>query len=369
MKKKVIVIGAGIAGTSAAAALAGCCDVMVLEQETHPGYHATGRSAATWAPFYGPDIIQQLTALSLPLLSHPNRSFSEAPFTSPKGELMLGRKEDQLEIEKHLALGMQSLTVEQAMKIVPLINADAVDSILYSDNMLDIDVNALHQAYIKHLKRNDGKLICNAKVESLVHKNRQWQVTTKETTWNCDVVINAAGAWADHIARIGGVTPLDIQPKRRTAAMVPYLDEFNMSRWPMVFGAAENFYCTPFGNGLMVSPADETPVEPHDAWPDDLDVARGIEEFQNYINYEVTRVDHRWAGLRTFTRDGEPAVGFAADAEGFFWLAGQGGYGIQTSPAIAAICHHLIAGDTSTQSSLSEINIQHIERLNPARLT
>ena len=141
-----------------------------------------------------------------------------------------------------------------------------------------------------------------------------------------------------------------------------------MAEWPMVFGAAENFYCTPFGNGLMVSPADATPVDPCDIWPEDLDIAQGIDEFQKYIDYEVTRVEHQWAGLRSFAPDGDPVVGFDPELKGFFWLAGQGGYGIQTSPAMAALCSNIIFG-TNTQSALFNIGntLEIQDQLNPQR--
>jgi D-arginine dehydrogenase len=365
--KQVIVIGAGIAGSSAAAALTDCCDVTVLEQESQPGFHATSRSAATWAPFYGPDIIQQLTALSLPLLSNPDGAFSGRPFTSPKGELMLGRDGDEQEIEKHKALGMEPLSLAEAREKVPLIKPNGVTHILYTDQMLDIDVDALQQAYLRHFKRGGGQLHCNATVTALSHDNGQWQVVTATNTFRADVVINAAGAWADHIATLAGIPTVGIQPRRRTAALIPYLENVDMPRWPMVFGAGECFYCTPFGNGLMVSPADETPVEPHDAWPDDIDIARGIDEFQQFIDYDVQRVVRQWAGLRTFAPDGNPVVGFAAAQPGFFWLAGQGGYGIQTSPALASLTRHLICGGNADRGLFSWDHPPEMTRLDPNR--
>ncbi len=338
----IIIIGGGIAGTSAAAALAEHNHVVVLEQEAQPGYHSTGRSAATFAPYYGPEIIQQLSALSKPLLTTQHHVLSDQPFTSPKGELMLGRAEDANEIEKHIALGMQPLSLQEAHEYVPLIRGDNISSILYTDNMLDIDVDVLHQSYIKRFKTLGSQLVCNAPVTALHFENNHWQVSAGDEVWHAPIVVNAAGAWADHVAVMAGAKPVGIQPKRRSAALVPYLPDSNMPEWPMVFGAAENFYCTPFGNGLMVSPADATPVDPQDAWPEDMDIAQGIDEFQKYINYDIDRVDHQWAGLRSFAPDGDPVVGFDPDVNGFFWLAGQGGYGIQTSPAMAGLCKQLI---------------------------
>ena len=364
----IIVIGAGIAGTSAAAALSENANVVVLEQEAQPGYHSTGRSAATFAPYYGPQVIQQLSALSKTLLTEPDKSFSTQPFTSAKGELMLGRSEDAKEIETHLALGMQPLSIDEAREFVPLIKGDGIDHILYTDNMLDIDVDALHQAFIKRLKNQHGRLVCNAQITALHFDDNLWHLTTNDENWRAPIIVNASGAWADQIACMAGAAPIGIQPKRRSAALVPYLPDSNMSEWPMVFGAAENFYCTPFGNGLMISPADATPVDPQDAWPEDIDVALGIDEFQKYIDYEVTRVDHQWAGLRSFAPDGDPVVGFDPNLQGFFWLAGQGGYGIQTSPAMAALCKNIIHGKHSQGSLFDVGELQDIrEQLSPAR--
>ncbi len=364
----IIIIGGGIAGTSAAAALAENGNVILLEQEAQPGYHSTGRSAATFAPYYGPEIIQQLSALSKSLLTAPAAEFSATPFTSPKGELMLGREEDKEEIEKHLALGMQSLSLHEAREYVPLIRGDNICEILYTDNMLDIDVDALHQAYIKRIKKLGGQLHCNAQVSGLHYENKLWHVSTGNDVWRAPVIVNASGAWADRIAAMAGAKPIGIQPKRRSAALVPYLPDTNMSDWPMVFGAAENFYCTPFGSGLMISPADTTPVDPQDAWPEDLDIAQGIDEFQKYIDYEVERVDHQWAGLRSFAPDGEPVVGFDREVEGFFWLAGQGGYGIQTSPAMAGLCRQIIQGGHSACGWFETDESQSIrQRVDPGR--
>jgi len=341
----IIVIGAGIAGTSAASALSENNSVVVLERESQPGYHSTGRSAATWAPFYGPEVIRELTALSYPLLSNPCAEFADSAFTSGKGELVVCPHSHQDELDHHLALGMQRLSATDALNMVPLLKLEANDQVLYTDQMLDIDVDRLHQAYIQYTRQQGGELICNAEVKSIEHIDSQWHVVTTQGDWVSPVVINAAGAWADEIAKLAKVTPVGIQPKRRSAALVPFLDEHRMADWPMIFGAGESFYCTPFGNGLMISPADETDVDPCDIWPEELDIAKGIDEFQRRINYDVERVVHKWAGLRNFAPDGNPVVGFDKQADGFFWLAGQGGYGIQTSPALAALCKSLIEGD------------------------
>lgn len=365
----IIVIGAGIAGTSAAAALADSASVIVLDQEAQPGYHSTGRSAATWAPFYGPDVIQQLTAASKPTLSNPATDMGKIPFTAARGEMMLGRRGDEEEIERHKAFGMHSITIKEAREYVPLLK-DSVTDTLYTDNMLSIDVDALHQAYIKKVKSSGGKIECDQKVLSLEYIDNKWMVKTATAQYSAATVVNAAGAWADQIASLAGAAQIGLQAKRRSAALAPYANDA-MADWPMIFGAGECFYCTPFGNGMMISPADETIVEPHDAWPEDIDIATGIELFQQFIEYDVQSLIHQWAGLRTFAPDGNPAVGFDSALPGFFWLAGQGGYGIQTSPAMGALCRALIfpeSGIDERNITLSEADIRAFEKaLSPGR--
>jgi len=366
----IIVIGAGIAGTSAASVLSENNSVVVLEREAQPGYHSTGRSAATWAPFYGPEVIRELTALSYPLLSNPCAEFADSAFTSKKGELIVCPHTLQEELDHHLALGMQLLSTTDALKKVPLLKLEATDQVLYTDEMFDIDVDRLHRAYIRYTRQQGGDLVCNAEVKSLERSDNQWHVVTSQGSWVSPVVVNAAGAWVDEVARLAKVEPVGIQPKRRSAVLVPFLDEHHMADWPMIFGAGESFYCTPFGNGLMISPADETDIEPCDVWPDELDIARGIDEFQRRVDYDVERVVHKWAGLRNFALDGNPVVGFDKHADGFFWLAGQGGYGIQTSPALAALCKSLIEGDQNASPVFGEVSTGKLcENLAPSRFS
>ncbi len=343
----IIVIGAGIAGASAAAALADTASIIVLEQESHPGYHATGRSAATWAPFYGPPAIQQLTALSEQTLCSPPAHLHAKPFTSALGEMMLGTTKDIEALEEQKALGMQEINFEEALQMVPLLRREAVDTVLYTDTLLRVDVDALHQAWLKKTKAAGGLIVSSAKAQTISHDGHGWTVATSQQHYTAPVVINAAGAWADEIASMAGVDTIGMQPRRRSAALVPYAKNANMKNWPMIFGAGETFYATSFSNGMMISPADETLVEPHDAWPDDTDLATGIDQFQSVISYDVPRITHSWAGLRTFAPDGVPVIGFDAKAPGFFWLAGQGGYGIQTSPAIATLCARLVNASRS----------------------
>lgn len=367
-KADIIIIGGGIAGCSAAAQLSSTASVIVLEQEQQPGYHSTGRSAATLAPFYGPPVIQQLTALSTPFLNTPPQSVSAQAFTSPRGEMILvgkNEKDDagkyngdtQALIDESLGHGMQQLSMADAQQLVALLKPHAIDQVLYTDKLLSIDVDSLHQSTIKRLRQATGEIICDSPVTQLEYSDNLWRVTTgkpdatrdqthHQTHYEAPIVINAAGAWADEIAKLAGLPPTGMQPKRRSAALIPFIDldtdATQMHNWPMLLDSQEHFYSIPFGSGLLVSPADETPVDPHDVWPEDIDLATGIDRFQQVIDYDVQTINHRWAGLRTFVADGEPVVGFDPLAKGFFWLAGQGGYGIQTSPALAMLCDYLV---------------------------
>lgn len=337
----VILIGAGIAGTSAAAMLAEHHSLIVLEQEAHPGQHSTGRSAATWDPFYGPPVIQALTELSAPLLNAPCAEFSKHPFTSQRGQMVFTTIDSDARPAENTDQMIQ-LTKAEAREKVSLLKTDRIDSIWYADSLVNIDVDMLHQAFIRQAKRRGAEVACNSRVKKIVRSKGRWVVTTENDVFTAQIVVNASGAWADQIAAMAGLAPIGLQPKRRTAALVPYKAGSSMHTWPMLSNAIEDFYCMPFGPELMISPVDETQVEPHDAWPSDFDVAVGIERFQNAVEYDVPRINHSWAGLRTFSPDGAPVVGFDANASGFFWLAGQGGYGIQTSAAMAILVQGLI---------------------------
>ncbi len=339
-KPDIIVVGAGIAGTSAAALLAEHYSVLVLEMEAQPGHHSTGRSAATWAPYYGPPVIQTLTALSGPALNSPSPEFSNQPFTSPRGQMVFTTRDSANSPEESTS-EMRLLSKSQARDKVGLLKTDMIDLIWYTDGLVNIDVDLLHQAFMRQLKNNHGTIVCNQRVNALNRQGRNWQVVTDGGTYSAPIVINAAGAWADTLATLAGIPEIGLQPKRRTAALVPYKGD-SMQHWPLIFNAAEDFYCIPFGGSLLISPADETPVDPHDAWPDDTDVATGIDRFQRVIDYDIEHVSHRWAGLRTFAPDGVPVVGYERSVDGFFWLAGQGGYGIQTSVAMATLTCGLI---------------------------
>lgn len=340
----VMIIGAGIAGTSVAAELVADCSVLVLEAEDQPGYHSTGRSAAMWVPSYGPPSIRRLAQAAGPFLQNPPEGFTSTNLVTPKGELMVGFKGEEVcladfQIE---APYMKSLSSSEAKDIVPLLRADALCGALYDETAQDLDVDALHQGYMRLFRERGGKLVCSARVNALRRAGDTWSVTAGETEFSAPKVINAAGAWCDEIAKLAGLKPVGLIPKRRSAALVDAPAGYEIDPWPLVFGAEESFYFRPMSGQLMVSPADATPVEPHDAWAEDMALAEGIDKFQQATTYEVAKLNHTWGGLRTFAPDGEFVVGFDPAENGFFWLAGQGGYGIETSPAMSRLAAALL---------------------------
>jgi len=229
-----------------------------------------------------------------------------------------------------------------------------------------IDVDVLHQGYLKQLKRNGGRLFCNAEVTEIARTNNQWDIMTKQGNFSASILVNAAGAWGDVIAKQAGAKPVGLVPKRRSAALIP-VQGHDLSQCPLVFGCGETFYFRPMSaETMMVSPADATPVEPHDAWADDMLLAEAIEMFQEVYDIEVTKMPKTWGGLRSFVADGDPVVGFDTTQDGFFWLIGQGGYGIQTSPALSRLASTMILGKSMPEDIKAEG--VDLNDLSPARI-
>lgn len=344
----VIIIGAGIAGASLASTL--CQDrthprkIILLEQEDHPGYHATGRSAAIFLPTYGPPPILALTRASADFFHNPPQGFCQTPLLSPRATMMIAKSGDETHIQQALGAGMREILISQAQRRLSPLNTDIYERALVDDETCDIDVDVLLQAHLKNFRQKDGTLHCRCRVENIARQTDRWQVSGGGRTFTAPIVVNAAGAWADDIATMAGVTRCGLQPKRRSAALIDVSDKWDITNWPLTVGAGDTFYFRPIGTKLMISPADQTPLDPHDAWADDMAIAQAMELFMEATGYEVTHVEHTWAGLRTFVEDGNPIIGFEPSADGFFWLAGQGGYGIQTSPAISQLATALIQG-------------------------
>jgi D-arginine dehydrogenase len=352
----ILVIGAGIAGASVAAELARTHQVVVLEAEDAPGYHSTGRSAAVFSESYGNSAVRALTRASRDFLHHPPADFSPAALIKRRSWLHVASAAQALALERFvatedLAIRVRRVGPEEALALSPLLRPETVAAGgAYEADAGDIDVDALHQGYLRLLRQRDGAVLTGAHVTAATRTERKWRIESGAGDFSAGIVINAAGAWADRIASLAGVTPVGIQPCRRTAALIELPEGPASDTWPLTIDIEETYYFKPDAGLLLVSPADETPVEPSDVQPEDLDVAIAVDRLERATRVTVNHVRRKWAGLRSFAPDRSPVIGFDRAAPGFFWLAGQGGYGIQTAPAAAALAAALIRGESAAQS-------------------
>lgn len=360
-----VIIGAGIAGAGVAAMLPSSCKTLLLEKEDTPGYHSTGRSAAIFVQNYGSPEIRELTKASRTFLEEPPQDFSERGFLSPRGVMLVSKEDDHALLEKELADGdgMKELSPQEACSIVSLLNPDAISGAAFEEDAQDIDVAALHQAYLRQAKSKGVELETGTEIQHATRTEECWVIETGKVVLKAKTVINAAGAWVDEVATIFGIQKIGFSPLRRSMAVLPAPQCGGHEKWPMVADVAETWYMKPDAGHIYVSPADETPVGPHDAYVDDMILAEGLYAFEQATLEPVSRVEREWAGLRTFSPDRNPVVGFEPSVEGFFWLAGQGGYGIQTSPAMSRLSAALLAGNTN----VSEISAKVISDLKPDR--
>ena len=341
-----------MAGASAAYWLAERGRVVVLEQEDAAGYHSTGRSAAMYMETYGGPLTRGLTAAGRTFLADPPAGFAEAPLLSPQQVLYIGRA-DQLKALDRLhdenSPRVPSLARLDAAEVlgqpVPL-REDYVAGGVLEPESLEIDVAALHQGYLRGLRARGGRLLTEARVSALARNGDLWHAETPVGAFAAPVVINAAGAWCDAVAALAGVAPIGLEPKRRTAFIFDGPADGGVDQWPMVHDIDDAFYLKPDAGRLLASPADETPSDPCDAYPEELDIAVGADRIMQAMTLEIRHIRNKWAGLRSFVRDRQPVAGFDVAAEGFFWLAGQGGAGIMTAPALGAITAAVAAGDS-----------------------
>ena len=339
----IAIIGAGMAGASLAAALGGDARVVLIEAEDRPGYHATGRSAAFWTESYGGPAIQPLTTASGPFLH-------EQGFLVPRGALTLARAGKRAEAEsfaaRFRALGVRVDWLERPdiERMVPGLRP-GWDHAAYEPDCCDIDVGGLHQHYLAEARRQGVELLCRAGLAAGERLGSGWRLQLADgRELVAGLVVNAAGAWADGVARACGVATLGIVPYRRTVAQLRTVPAAT-ARLPLVLDLAETFYFKPESGRIWLSPHDETPSAPCDAAPDELDVALAIDRFEQVVDWRIERVEHRWAGLRSFAPDRLPVYGFDPGEPQFFWFAGQGGFGIQTAPAAAQLAARLIQGE------------------------
>ena len=274
--------------------------------------------------------------------------------------------EQQLRLARALVSSIVKLDVAATLDRVPILRRDYVAGAFIEPHSMELDVDGLHQGFLRAAKAKGARIVVNAGVDAIERTGERWRVTTRAGTFYAPMIVNAAGAWADELAQLAGIRPLGLTPKRRTAFNIPVPAGIDIRGWPMVNDVAEEFYFKPDAGQLFVSPADATPTGPMDAYPDDIDVAIGVERLERATTLKVERVTRSWAGLRTFAPDASPVAGHDGGADGFFWLAGQGGYGIKTSPSLSRACASLIR-EQRLPEDLLQLGITAAE-LSPDRL-
>lgn len=341
MDADFLIVGGGIAGISAAARLSELGSVIVLEGEDALAHHASGRSAALYEPRYGAPAV---VALSMASEAH----FRSLPgVLSPRGLLLVAKAEAREAYEQDLAaMEFDRISVEEARAIVPILNPDTVALAGYAAHAEDVDTDLLMQGFAREAKGRGARILTRARVTAITKEGAGWRVDSAAGSFTARMIVNAAGAWVDEVAKLAGVRPLGFAPFRRSMARIPAPRGQDVSRWPMIFGPGEDWYAKPDAGALIVSPAEEDLMEPHDAWADDMVLAEGLARYEEMVTEPVTRLISSWAGLRTFAPDRVLVIGPDAREPGFFWLAGQGGYGFQTCPAASRLAADLIGGRT-----------------------
>lgn len=367
----VIVIGAGIAGASVAYELAATHRVLLLERESQPGYHTTGRSAALFTETYGNAAMRALTRASKGFLAGPPSGFSPTPLLAPRGTLLVARAEQLPALQRvheecsALVGDLEWWSGDKVRARVPCFASDQVAGGLLEPDAMDIDVHALHQGFLRGLRTREGRLVCHAEVRAMARERRQWRVQTAAGEFAAPLLVNAAGAWADEVGRLAGAAPIGLVPRRRTAITFDP-PPAAIDGWPAVIDVDEQWYFKPDAGRILASPADETPSPPCDAQPDEYDVAVLVDRLTRVTTLQVPRIHARWAGLRSFVADRTIVAGFDAQVDGFLWLAGQGGYGIQTAPAVARLASALVRGE-AVPADIADLGVD-AAALSPRRL-
>jgi len=344
------IIGAGMAGASAAYELAAHGQVLLLERESQPGYHTTGRSAALYTEGYGNAAIRAITTASRAAYLAPPPGFTDRPLLTPRGSLLIARPDQAAKLPGMLAeIGalvpsVHAVDAAECLRLVPVLRREALAGGIHEPDAMDIDVNGLHRGYLRGLAARGGKLMTDAEVLGLERSGGRWQVRTPAGTLSAAVVINAAGAWADVVGGMVGAAEIGLVPKRRTILVADVEGPVAPTDGPFAADIDEGFYFRTEAGRILGSPADETPSPPCDAQPEELDIALAIDRMEQATTLRFKRIVNKWAGLRSFVADKTPVAGFDPAVEGFFWLAGQGGYGIQTAPAMGRIAAALATG-------------------------
>ena len=349
-KKKfdIIVLGSGIAGISIASELSEYLNVCVLEKEGLISYHSTGRSLAFYLESYGNEVIRQLTSASKDFFYNRIDTTSKNILIKKRGVIHIANKFQTIKLKnlyKTLTKNNENFKILnklQTMDLLPCLNDEYVDSSIYDSEASDIDVNAIYNIYLKNLTKNNGKVITDIKITEFLHQVHGWKILTNQDEFYTKIIVNAAGAWCDLIATNVGAKKINIVPKKRTIFCFKPTNIKLNNKWPLGVDVEENFYFKIENDTVIASPADETPTVPHDVQAEDIDIALGIERIKNSTLFEFNSIFNKWAGLRSFVKDKNPVIGFDNKFKNFFWFAGQGGYGIQTAPALSKIASNLI---------------------------
>lgn len=357
----IAIVGAGIVGASIAHFAAPQARVLVLEGEAAPGYHSTGRSAALYAPAYGPTQIRALTRASRHFFDSPPDGFTPVPLLKPRPSLLAGREADRaalLALHADLvAAGQRAdlLSCQEAQRLVPVLRDEACALALLDPGSSDIDVDALLQGYLRSARAAGAKLWCDAQVAGLLRQGNAWSIQLADGR-QCMArhLVNAAGAWADQIAALAGASLAGLQPRRRSAFVFEPPAGLDITHWPAVIAADESWYLKPEAGLLLGSPANADPVQPHDVMAEELDIALGIHRIEAATTLQIRRPRRTWAGLRSFVDDGEPVCGWDSATAGFFWAAALGGYGIQSSPGFGQLCVALLCAQPLAPALLKE---------------
>ncbi|RFZ83817.1 FAD-binding oxidoreductase [Shinella sp. WSJ-2] len=367
----IAIIGGGIAGISLAYFLSPHRSVVVLEREDALGYHSTGRSAAEFTLRDNPPLVNALARASHAFLMEPPAGFADVPLLIERGSIILGTEDKaalvRARFEQTKAQGIAVEWLDEAAMLAraPMLKPSYAAAAYFDPDYWDIEVDALLQAYARHARRHGAQILEKRQLTGARRVGDRWLIETNEETIGAGRVVNAAGGWADSVAELCGVTPMGIVPHRRTAITVDLPDGVDASRVPEINEIEDTFYFKPEGGRLLASPADATPCEAADVQPEELDVAYAAHYVEEATTLNVRRIFKSWAGLRSFSADRLPVIGPAKDAENFFWLAGQGGYGILTSPALGSLAAALLT-ESPTPEPLAREGIG-ADTFSPAR--
>jgi D-arginine dehydrogenase len=352
----VVIVGAGIAGASLAYRLAGERSVLLLERESQPGYHSTGRSAAMFMESYGPPAVRALTRASRAFYEHPPAGFGDEPLLTPRGVLYLathGQEALLEETQRTLAASgceLERVDANAARAWVGCLRPEVVQGALYEHGAQDIDVHELHQGFLRGMRARGGELRVNARLVAAQRSGGAWTLHLADgEAVQARAVVDAAGAWADEVAALFGAAPIVLVPHRRSAFTFKAPEGVDVSNWPAVVGVDESYYFKPDAGQLLGSPANADPTMPHDVVPEELDIAMGIHQIESVTTLAIRRPASTWAGLRSFVRDHEMVIGWDQDCPGFFWLAAQGGYGIQSAAGASELAASLLRGEPLPQ--------------------